>query len=360
MEDYWMWLMYRRKILPDQRKKCMEYFGDPKNMFIASSEEIDKLTFLSAPAREEILRSRTEQTLLKEKQELSEKGIHFISIDHPEYPQNLRMIANPPHGLFVKGKIPGFREKRPGSVAIVGARWASHGGILIAKRTARALSRAGIPILSGMASGIDCAAQEEALLEVGKSVGVLGCGPDICYPGANHVLYERLGREGAVISEYPPGTPPAAFRFPLRNRIISGMADVILVVEARKKSGSLITADYALEQGKDVYAVPGRIDDVLSEGCNGLIRQGAGIYCSLEDFLEELEIKDVENSNLRKNQLTLAKSENMVYSCLDFRGQDLESLLFRTGLPREAVLKSLLSLELKDLAEEKAKYYYRK
>lgn len=360
MEQYWRWLSYQKKILPPQAEKCMEYFQTPENMFIAPEREIRQLDFLSAPAREELLRTRTEKELLREEKELSEKGIRYLSREHPEYPRRLKEISCPPLGLFIRGRLPEERRKGITGVAIVGARWATHGGLMIARQTAKRLSESGVTVYSGMASGIDGAAQEAALSEQGKSVGVLGCGADICYPSHNRGLYETLMREGAVVSEYPPGTPPAAFRFPYRNRIISGMADVVLVVEARKKSGSLITADYALDQGKEVFAVPGRIDEPLSEGCNRLIAQGAGIYCSLEDFLKDLKISGKEEEKFRKKQLTLAKSEDMVYSCVDFRGQNLETICSKTGLSREETLRALFSLELMDLIEEKARLYYKK
>ncbi len=360
MEQYWRWLSYQRKILPPQAEKCMEYFQTPQNMFIAPEGEIRRLDFLSNPAKEELLGTRTEEELLREERELSEKGMRYVSREHPDYPNSLKNILCPPLGLFIRGKIPKERAQGISKVAIVGARWATHGGLVIARQTAKGLSEKGVTVYSGMASGIDGAAQEAALTEKGKSVAVLGCGADICYPAHNWGLYEALLREGAVVSEYPPGTPPAAFRFPYRNRIISGMAEAVLVVEARKRSGSLITADYALEQGKEVYAVPGRIDEPLSEGCNRLIAQGAGIYCSLEDFLNDLKIGGAEEEKSRKKQLTLAKSENMVYSCVDFRGQNLETICSKTGLSREEAIRAVLSLELMDLIEEKARLYYKK
>ena len=360
MEKYWRWLCFRNKITRSQQKKCMEYFKSPENMFIAASEEMEKLSFLSEEGKEELLRSRNEEELLREEKILEEKGISFYSCMNAQYPDNLRKIQDPPFGLFVKGILPKERKEYPKAVAIVGARWASHGGLTIARRTAKALSDAGIPVISGMASGIDGAAQEEALKGSGKSFGVLGCGVDICYPSSNRVLYRQLCEEGGLISEFPPGTSPAAWHFPMRNRIISGLADVVLVVEARKKSGSLITADFALEQGKDVYAVPGRIDDPLSAGCNRLISQGAGIFCSLLDFFENLGLTGGKNEIFRKKELILAKTENMVYSCVDFQGQNMESILLKTGLPREEAAKALLSLELMDLIEEKSRFYYRK
>lgn len=362
MEEYWRWFMYQTKILPEQRVKCLEYFETPENMFIAPAAKVEKAEFLSEAAREELLRTRTAGELSREEKELQEKEIDFYSMEHPAYPARLREIPHAPCGLFVKGRLPQFEKgkKKVQAAAIVGARWASHVGLSLAKETAGALALEGIPVISGMASGIDGAAQEAALLAGGASYAVLGCGPDLCYPRHNRGLYQMLETGGGLISEYPPGTPPIAWHFPYRNRIISGLSDTILVVEARLKSGSLITADYALEQGKDVYAVPGRIEDPLSQGCNRLISQGAGIFCSLNGFLTELGITNRNYENLRKNELTLEKTESMVYSCVDFRGKSLEVIGIETGLPREEVLTALLSLELMDLIEEKSRYYYRK
>ena len=209
-------------------------------------------------------------------------------------------------------------------------------------------------------TGIDGISQQAALLAGGTSYGVLGCGVDICYPRQNRKLYEELIQKGGLLSTYAPGTKALPAYFPPRNRIVSGLADALIVIEARQKSGTLITVDMALEQGKDVYAVPGRIEDPLSQGCNRLISQGAGIFCSLNGFLTELGITNRNYENLRKNELTLEKTESMVYSCVDFRGKSLEVIGIETGLPREEVLTALLSLELMDLIEEKSRYYYRK
>ena len=362
MEPYWRWFMYQTKILPEQREKCLEYFGTPENMFIAPREKVEKAEFLSEPARAALLVSRTEEELQREEKEMTEKGIVFYSREHEAYPARLKEIHHPPCGLFVRGRLPHFEKekKEVQAAAVVGARWASHAGLSLAKETAGALAEEGIPVISGMASGIDGAAQEAALMAGGESYAVLGCGPDLCYPRHNAGLYRMLENKGGLLSEYPPGTPPVAWHFPYRNRIISGLSDAVLVVEARLKSGSLITADYALEQGKDVYAVPGRIEDPLSQGCNRLISQGAGVFCSLEGFLSELGLTNRNYENFRKNDLTLEKTESMVYSCVDFRGKSLEAIRMETGLSREAVLTALLSLELMDLIEEKTRYYYRK
>ena len=201
------------------------------------------------------------------------------------YPQRLMDYGSMPDRLYVRGNLP---EEGP-SVAIVGARKCSIYGKRQAYLFGKVLAQNGISIISGMARGIDAAAQKGALDGGGKSYAVLGCGVDICYPESNRSLYDALPLHGGILSEYEPGSKPLSWHFPIRNRIISALADIVLVIEARKKSGSLITVDYALEQGKTVFALPGRAGDSLSDGCNLLIAQGAGIACSPECILEELD-----------------------------------------------------------------------
>lgn len=173
-----------------------------------------------------------------------------------------------PYGLFVKGELP---NPNAPAVAIIGARRCTHHGGIIAEHTAAELTRAGILIISGLAIGIDSCSHQGALSAGGKTYAVMGCGPDICYPSSHRNLYEQIASHGGILSEYPPGREVRPAYFPLRNRIISGLADLVLVVEARERSGSLITVDQALEQGREVMAVPGRPDDPLSVGCNRLI-----------------------------------------------------------------------------------------
>ena len=206
-------------------------------------------------------------------EELAQAGISFVSALEEGFPDKLREIPDPPFGIYYKGKMPG--EKEP-AAAIIGARLASGYGREQARRFGRQIGACGIAVISGMARGIDGIAQKAALDAGGKSYAVLGCGVDICYPEENRELYERLQQQGGILSEYPPGMQPIAKLFPPRNRIISGLSDLVLVIEARKRSGTLITVDMALEQGREVYALPGRVSDALSDGCNRLIRQGAG------------------------------------------------------------------------------------
>lgn len=218
-------------------------------------------------------------------EELSEKNIRFVMCSDAEYPDRLRDIPDPPYALFVKGELP---SQDALSVAVVGARDCSEYGRFVADGIGRAMGECGVQIISGMARGIDGISQDAALEAGGRSFGVLGCGVDVCYPASNRPLYEKLCVQGGILSTHPPGTEPRSQHFPPRNRIVSGLADALIVVEAREKSGTLITVDMALEQGKDVYIVPGRVTDRLSDGCNRLIKQGAGVFLSPEDFLREL------------------------------------------------------------------------
>lgn len=216
-------------------------------------------------------------------EELAQAGISFVSALEEGFPDKLREIPDPPFGIYYKGKMPGETEP---AAAIIGARLASGYGREQARRFGRQIGARGIAVISGMARGVDGIAQKAALDVGGMSYAVLGCGVDICYPEENRELYERLQQQGGVLSEYPPGMQPIAKLFPPRNRIISGLSDLVLVIEARKRSGTLITVDMALEQGREVYALPGRVSDALSDGCNRLIRQGAGPATCPQDILE--------------------------------------------------------------------------
>ena len=220
--------------------------------------------------------------------ELLEKGIRYTCLGHASYPDRLLKIPDPPFGLYYAGSLP---DERQPAAAIVGARGCSPYGIRMAQTFGACLAKAGCQIISGMARGIDGIGQQAALQAGGYSLGILGCGVDICYPKENQALYDALCSKGGVCSEYAPGMQPKNTLFPARNRLISGFADVVLVIEARKRSGSLITVDMALEQGKEVYALPGRVNDPLSEGCNDLIRQGALAALSPEEMLRDMGLE---------------------------------------------------------------------
>ena len=290
-------------------------------------------------------------------EEKSEEKIRQLGQRSAEYPQKLNNYPKMPEILFVKGSLPD--EKKP-TAAIVGARACSPYGRIQAFHYAKILSSAGVQIISGMAYGIDTEAHRGALEGGTPTYAVLAGGVDICYPSGNRPLYNRILREkGGIMSEQPPGMKARNYFFPARNRIISGLADLVLIVEAREKSGSLITAQWALDQGKAVYAVPGPVNEELSRGCHKLIYDGAGIAYSPEVLLRELGLNCENNVKLSgKNDLGLASDLKLVYSCLDLRPKSTDFLIRKTGIPSEKIGSLLLELKLSGLAREIGRHYY--
>lgn len=278
------------------------------------------------------------------------EDIRYIANSDQEFPEKLKELHDCPKGIYVRGKLPDPGKK---SVAIVGARMCSAYGRATASYFARVLAANDVQIISGLALGIDGAAHEGALMAGGATFAVMAGAVDTCYPRAHIELYEQMRRTGGIISEEPCGCPPLPKLFPKRNRLISALSDMVLVVEAKKKSGSLITADFAAEQGRDIFAVPGRLEDSLSEGCNELIFQGAGIAISPERMLEIMG-KNCEKSDNSKlfMQNVLARQENMVYSCLSLQPKTLEELCAAAKLPISSVTESVMLLQLQGLARE--------
>lgn len=285
------------------------------------------------------------------------KQVSYYKREQELYPEKLKVLPDAPKGIYVEGSLP---DPNQPSVAIVGARMCSSYGKKQAYDFAKQLAACGVAVISGLARGVDGYAHEGAIDGGGPTFAVLGCGIDQCYPPEHARLRERIaGQEGGIISEFPRCTPPMPYLFPKRNRLISALADLVLVVEAKERSGSLITADCALEQGKTVYAVPGRLGDSLSAGCNRLIAQGAGIALSVEYLLEELHMDLVKGGDKEeKNKFRLASDMKLVYSCLGFEPVNLDGIVRKTGLPLERVSEILLSLELDGLIRQAGKNNY--
>lgn len=279
--------------------------------------------------------------------------IQYIRQEESGYPEKLKVYKGMPKGLYFLGRLP---DKDRPSVAVVGARRSDSYGNETARTFAKELAAKGVQIISGMAWGIDGMAHEGALEAGGDTFAVLGCGVDICYPAGHRRLYERIMEKGGILSEQPPGMPPIAGHFPARNRIISGLSDLVLVVEAKEKSGSLITADFALDQGKDIFAVPGRVTDARSKGCLNLIRQGAGVADSPQAVLDALGIFSGKNKEPEK--ILLAKEENIVYSWIRLQPVSLEELVRKIQMPVQKVLRILVELELKGCIREIQKNDY--
>ena len=300
--------------------------------------------------------SRKNWDLDGEWQALVEKGIGFTSVSSDSYPSRLRPLTDAPFALFYMGRLPSADRK---SIAIVGARGRSDYGCSVARKLSETLGACGIDVISGLALGIDTDGHTGCLDGGGTTYAVLGCGVDVIYPRSNAFLYHRILEKGGILSEYPPGTPAIGRQFPARNRIIAALADKVVVIEARLKSGSLITADYAMEQGKDVYALPGRITDELSQGTNKLIRQGAGALISVEDFLEELKVESADayvQMDFRKN--LLEKDELVVYSELDFCPVGLGSLMGKVSFELSELLDILMRLQRKGFIRESHPNYF--
>lgn len=332
-----------------------EALGSAGEVYRMEQGVLKKINFLTEKEYDILIEARKENPQqLEEEQE--KKGIGFVTFREKAYPRTLRYIYQAPYGLFYRGKLPEGAGK---TVAVVGARNCSDYGRMVAKNTSYLLAKSGVEVISGMALGIDGAAQTGAIQAQGATYAVLGCGVDICYPRQNQNLYEKIPQKGGIISEYRPGTMPRPVFFPCRNRLISGMADIVIVVEARKKSGSLITADFALEQGKEIFAVPGRLGDKLSEGTNHLIWQGAGIFLGVEELLKEMNILiDRKGESSKKTGKTLENLERLVYSCLDLTPRNLEELMRNTGLSLGELISTLSTLREMGYISEVYKNYF--
>ncbi len=299
-------------------------------------------------------------------EQVEEKGIRYVSYFDDIYPEKLKYIPDVPFGIFVKGNLPA--ETVP-TVAVIGARACSEYGKRVAEQFAGELAVRGIQIISGMARGIDSISQSACIQAGGQTFAVLGSGVDVCYPEELYPLYESIAKSGGILSPYAPGMQPLSQNFPPRNRIISGLSDVVLVVESRKKSGTLITVDMALEQGKEVAVIPGRITDALSQGCHELLKQGATPVFEIEQLLSllkelpaDFDTKDTgvgyktEPSWIYMNSREVTPFLNSILQVLEQEALDAETIYEKwlkkghTGNFQE-LLSGLMDLELMDLCK---------
>lgn len=289
-------------------------------------------------------------------------GISYTYCREMDFPEKLSNIPDPPFGIFYKGRLP---DDRFPAVAMIGARKCSEYGRCMAQRFAAGFAACGVNIISGMALGIDGISQKEALKAGGSSYAVLGCGVDVVYPRANEQLYRQLQEKGGILSEYPPQMQPRPVLFPLRNRIISAFADAVVVIEAREKSGTLITVDMALEQGKEVYAVPGRCTDALSIGCNRLLRQGALIASSAEDIIQDMNWDNTINTMTKpykERDKKISETAQEVFAVLDSLPAAQEEIIGRlrqnkSVLTVQQIFQGLVELELKGFAVSQNRQY---
>lgn len=356
IEWYWYWLCNIRGITRTKISKLLEYFITPDKIYSASKSQLAKCLELTSENVNDIINSRNYNKIQENINNMQKRGIKFFSVNNTFYPDKLKNISDFPYLLYYMGDQLDFSFP---SVAIVGARNCTEYGRNLAKELGYQLGSSGITVISGLASGIDSSGQWGVIDAGGLTYGIMGCGVDICYPKENIELYERIQYSGGIISEYPPGRKPVGWQFPLRNRIISALADKIVVVEAREKSGSLITVEYGLEQGKDIYSVPGRVGDKLSEGCNRLIKEGAGIITSANDILEDFGLNNYHFcKNSRKNNIILEKELESLYSCVDLFPKSIQEIVDLSGKSFIDVLRGLVQLQMLDLIKEPSKNYY--
>lgn len=367
---YWYWINSIPRVGLVKIHKLLEHFGNPKRVFFAKKSDylnIEKISENDAKAIEE---SKEVGYILKDYIKLRKSDMKFSYPGKEDYPKQLLDIENYPVNLYYYGRLPDFNKP---IVSIVGARGCTDYGRRIAYEFAKSFAANGIQVISGMALGIDYYGQKGAISAGGYSLGVLGTGADVCYPRNNLELYLYLKKNGGILSEYKPNTPAIPGHFPERNRIISALSDAVIVVEARNKSGSKITVDWALEQGKDVFVVPGRISDPLSVGCLELLKEGANPILRPEDIYQCDLISTKSNKNQalsseispqneqfrhNLNKLPIASPKNMVYSELDLYPCALDDLVTKTRLPLSIVVENLLELELEGLVEETTKNCY--
>ena len=354
---YWYWFANIPGIGIQSQKKLLNYFGHPSKIYAAKENEFKQL--LSTKQRQTLFSSKNEQALLTSAQRLKKQNIHFIHRESKKYPNRLLQIYNPPIALYYIGRFPDFSKP---VLAIVGARKATMYGRTMARKFASYLAKRGVQIISGLASGIDSYSHMGALDVSGYTAGVLGGGIDTIYPKENYNLYQRLYAEGGVISEYNIGITNQKGLFPMRNRIISGISDGIFIVEAGEKSGSLITADQGLEQGKDIFALPGRITDRLSFGCNQLINQGAVLVRTPDDIMEVIKkdgnmgnlssssCANVENFHILEKNFFEKEEEKKIFALLDeIHPVTFDFLLKNSGLSMLELQHILMKFELKNI-----------
>lgn len=322
-----------RNLLPrlvSERLTSWVYKASPKKLAAKLNLSLEKSLLI----KENLVKIDLE----REVKRLSERKIRFITFDNPEYPEELKTIYDPPPFLFLKGKALSSAPK----VAIVGARRCTSYGRAIAQELAEGLVAEGVAVVSGLARGIDSAAHRGALS--GETVAVLGNGLDRVYPPENKFLYLEIEKKGTITTEYPLGTLPLSYHFPARNRLISGLSQGVVVVEASLKSGALITADFALEQGREVFVVPGSVKISQSQGCHQLLKAGAALVESAQDILDCLNISKKKKEVCHEE---LNPEEKKILGCIDYQPMHVDELIEKSGLSFAQVATSLTTLEVK-------------
>ncbi|HLD28957.1 MAG TPA: DNA-processing protein DprA, partial [bacterium] len=339
-ERFWISLSLIRGIGPVRLLLIWEHFKNSGNILSAAPSDLAPIlgTDISCSLKKLLEGSEAEAVLKK----LGRKDEGIIFYFQPDYPELLKALSDPPFLIYYKGdkKI----LENPKKIALVGTRRPSPYGLNVCRFLAKKMSAQGFAVVSGLAAGIDAAAHQAVLEEGGETIAVLGNGTDIIYPPQNRKLYEKIGEKGLIISEFPPGTKPEKFTFPQRNRIISGLVPGVVVVEAPLKSGALNTAQHALEQGREVFTVPGEIFNTNFRGNHQILKEGAGLVEDIDDILDEINIPSVSRPG-EKSRKKPAAEEEKILSFLDYKPRGIEEISFMSGEPLEKTVRILLDLE---------------
>jgi len=347
-KGYWIGLNRVRGIGYVRTMKLLNHFGDLGQAWQATERELLEAG-LTHRVVKEFIKIRLSLDLESELKRIHSLGINILTIEDKDYPRKLLSIEQPPAVLYVKGKI---EERDEIAVAVVGTRHTTAYGRQVALELSHFLARHSITVISGLARGIDSIAHEAVINEGGRTIAVLGCGVDVIYPPEHRRLYERIVNNGALISDYYPGTPPDGINFPPRNRIISGLATATVIVEAGERSGALITAEFAANQGREVFAVPGPIYAPCSKGTNRLIRDGAVPLTEFEDILTVLELTQIEEYRYAKKVIQRDEVEEMVANVIKNEPMHIDEIKNSTGLSMEKVSAALVMMELKGMVKQ--------
>ena len=346
---YWMALKSVKGIGSVAIKRLLERFKSPSRVFAATKEALLEVKGITTKIAEDILSFKGWKKINEEIASAESLGISILCWEDKKYPENLLSLHDPPPLLYLLGEL---KESDTVALAMVGSRMASSYGLETTKNFSRALAGAGVTIISGLARGIDSVAHKGALQVEGRTIAVTGCGLDIIYPPENRSLFSEIKERGAILSEFPLGTPPEACNFPRRNRLISGLSMGVVVVEASLKSGSLITARYALEQGREVYAIPGNVNSMKSRGTNNLIKDGAKLVELPEEVLMDFLPQYGRQKSCSKEHppkeinLSFNDRENNIFSQLTLDPIHIDDLVKKCMMDITEIASVLLSLEL--------------
>ena len=357
---------------PIRLRRLLEVFGTPQRVLSAKAFELQRVRGIGEQVVGTLLKWEEQVDLQGELRRIQELGAQVIVEEDEDYPSLLREIYDPPIVLYALGKL---EARDRNAIGIVGSRRTTIYGCETARKFAYQLASSGLTIVSGLARGIDTEAHQAALAAKGRTIAVVGSGLGNIYPEENHALAERIATSGAVLSEFPIQTRPDKRTFPMRNRIISGMSQSLLVVEAGLKSGALITANQATEQNRTVYAVPGPIDRESSAGCNRLIQEGAKLVVNAADILDDMsyliQISGLPQSKPEKSlkktsasqacrSIELSEKEQKIYDALDGGELFIDEITQKTQLPSGAVSSTLLTLEMKSIVKQLPGKHFRR